>query len=167
MAEEVAEARKARRAEAAVRTGWAAEEGLPRGSSGGAPLGKAAAPLRSRSPAGQKQERSELLRCNGPEHRHLHELRPRDAAVRRPPAHLSPRTARAGQKGGKGLKRFPVVGLLLYKQAGGKAQGLLSEDINTGDPPGHNHRAPRRHPLPGHQSPPSALPALRLPPPPH
>lgn len=80
-AEEVAEARKARRAAAAVRTGWAAAGGLPRGSSGGAPLGKEAGPLPPRSPAGQKQERSEMLCPSG-----ARTSGAPGAAVGRPPA---------------------------------------------------------------------------------
>lgn len=43
-AEEAAGAQKARRAEAEVRIEWSAAAGLPRGSSGGAPLGKEGAP---------------------------------------------------------------------------------------------------------------------------
>lgn len=84
-AEEVAEARKARRAAAAVRTGWAAAGGLPRGSSGGAPLGKEAGPLPPRSPAGQKQERSEMLCPTGQSSGARTSGAP-GAAVGRPPA---------------------------------------------------------------------------------
>lgn len=143
-AEEVAEARKARRAAAAVRTGWAAAGGLPRGSSGGAPLGKEAGPLPPRSPAGQKQERSEMLCPSG-----ARTSGAPGAAVGRPP--VRPRgPLRQLRRVARG-RRLP-----LSSEPCGTSTGTLSKDRSPQtQPPRPTPPSARRPPVPAPRQHPS------------